>query len=89
MPTLLPFEADGESVDVFVFGEFEVEGEMDEAASHHMVTFHTNLLGWYKSKNYISTILTKEHYYRIYEFCEKIIDGVDCADFVRKGCIQD
>ena len=41
VPTLPPFEADGESVDEFVFGEFEVEGEMDAAASRHMVAFRT------------------------------------------------
>ena len=41
VPTLPPFEEDGESVDEFVFGEFEVVGEMDVAASRHMIAFCT------------------------------------------------
>ena len=71
VPTLLPFEADGESVDDFVFGKFEFVGEMDAAASHHMVAFRTVLLRWYKSKNYTSTVLTKEHYHRIWDFVSR------------------
>ena len=39
-----------ESVDEFVFGEFEVQEEMDAAAICHMVAFRTVLLRWYKSK---------------------------------------
>ena len=39
--TLPPFEEDGESVDRIVFGKFEAVGEMDAAASHHMVAFCT------------------------------------------------
>ena len=88
VPTLPPFEAEGESVHGFVFGKFEVEGEMDAAASRHMVAFCTVFLRWYKFKNYTSTVLTKEHYHRICEFCEQITDRVDCADLVRKGYIQ-
>jgi hypothetical protein len=65
VPALPPFEDDGESVDEFVFGEFEVVREMDAAASRHMVAFRTVFLRWYKSKNYTSTVLTKEHYHRI------------------------
>ena len=41
VPTLPPFEEDGESVDEFVFGEFEFVGEMDVAASCHMIAFCT------------------------------------------------
>ena len=88
VPTLPPIEADGESVDEFVFGEFEVEGEMDAAASRHMISFRTVFLRWYKSKNYTSTVLTKEQYRRLCEFCEQITDGVDCEDLVRRGYIQ-
>ena len=57
----------------------------------HPVTwlhFAQFFLKWYKSKNYTSTVLTKEHYHMICEFCEQIIDGVDCADLVCKGYIQ-
>ena len=55
VPTLPPFgagdkSADEESVDEFVFGEFEVDGEMDSAATRHMVAFRTLFLRWYKSK---------------------------------------
>ena len=88
VPALPPFEDDGESVDEFVFGEFEVKGEMDAAASRHVVAFCTVFLRWYKSKNYTSTVLTKEHYHRICKFCEQITDGVDQADLVRKGYLQ-
>ena len=69
VPTLPPVEGDWASVDEFVFGEFEVEGEMDAAASCHMVAFCTVFLRWYKSKNYTSTVLTKEQYHRKYVFC--------------------
>ena len=65
VPTLPPFEEYGESVDEFVIGEFEVVGEIDVAASCHMIAFHTVFLRWYKSKNYTSTVLTKEQYHRI------------------------
>ena len=47
VPTLPPFEADEESVDEFVFIEFAVEGEMDAAASCHMVAFRTVFFRWY------------------------------------------
>ena len=56
VPTLPPFEADGESVDEFVFGKFEVVGEIDAAAYRHMVAFCTVFLRWYKSKNYTSAV---------------------------------
>jgi hypothetical protein len=85
LPTLPPFEKDGESVDELVFGKFEVLGEMNVAASRHMVAFCTVFLRWYKSKNYTSTVLTKEHYHRICEFCEQITDGVDCGILVCEG----
>ncbi len=93
VPTLPPFgagdeSADEESVDEFVFGEFEVDGEMDSAATRHMVAFRTVFLRWYQSKNLKSTILTKEHYDRICDFCEQITDGVYFADLVCKGYIQ-
>ena len=82
---MLPFKDNGESVDEFVFVKFEVEGEMDAAASRHMVAFHTVFERWYKSKNYTSTVLTKEHFHRICGFCEQITDGVDQVDLVCKG----
>ena len=49
VPTLPPFEEDGESVDEFVFVKFKVVGEIDVTASHHMVAFRTVFLRWYKS----------------------------------------
>ena len=70
MPALLPFEDNGESFNEFLLGEFEVEGEMDSAEICHMVAFCTVFLRWYKSKNFNSTVLTKEHYDRICDFCE-------------------
>jgi hypothetical protein len=93
VPTLPPFgagdeSADEESVDEFVFGEFEVEGEMDSAAICHLVAFFIVFLRRYKSKNFNSTVLTKKHYDRICDFCEQITDGVDCADLVKEGYVQ-
>ena len=85
VPTLPPFEADGESVDEFVFGKFEFVGEMYATASHHRFAFCTVFLRWYKSKNYTSTLLTKDYYHRICEFCEQISDELDCADLVCEG----
>jgi hypothetical protein len=79
---------DDKSVDEFLLGKFEVEGEMDSAAICHMVAFCTVFLRWYKSKNLTSTVLTKTQYDRICNFCEQITDGVDCADLVRKGYVQ-
>ena len=37
VPALPPFAEDEESVVEFVFGQFEVVGEMDAATSRHMV----------------------------------------------------
>jgi hypothetical protein len=88
VPALPPFEDYVESVDEFLFGKFEVDGEMDSASTRHMVAFRTVFLRWYKSKNFHSTVLTKEKYDRICEFCEQITDGVDCADLVREGNIR-
>ena len=82
-PTVAPTVADLE-----IFGEFEFHGELDDAISRHMIAFRTVFCTWFKNKNYTSTLITKDRYNKLCDFCERITARVDCADLVREGYTQ-
>ena len=88
VPALPPTEDVEEAETEVMFGEFEYVGEVDSATSCHMDAFRSALLRWYKSKNYTTTLMTKEKYNRLCDFCSQINDGVDCVDLRRKGYTQ-
>ncbi len=71
------------------FGDFEFSGEPDDATTRHMAAFRTVFETWLESKNYTSTLMTKDKYNKLCDFCERIITAsVDCAELVREGFTQ-
>ena len=82
-PTAAPTVADLE-----IFGEFEFSGDLDSAISRHMIAFRTVFCTWFKNKNYTSTLITRDRYNKLCDFCERITARVDCADLVREGYTQ-
>jgi len=55
----------------------EATDDLDDAGIHHKNAFYVLLKEWLQGRDYMCTLLTKQKYNEILQFCLDLINGAD------------